>query len=367
MFTCAAQIIWPTPRNCSPVPNAFIYGIENADIAGGLADFVVDGTFGGIFEADASGNFQIAGVPVGPVSVLALPSTATNGQTSGVAMGSLTASSSLTLNPIMGNSYAFDFGRDTLTDPNGFVYDIYCAGGISGGGQNNGFSPFDSAGVLFLNGNDIYGSFTCEPHNYATLDQSGNQLTIGPHSGGVYNLLLQIQRKVFVPAVGGYVRMVDSLTNPLDVPIATNVLIFNRFNYPSAPDTLVADPQTNGNTFAVVQNSTNSLSPILGFVFAGKNPAVPANAFPSLAAPYNYNLYLNYQWSQITAAPEFAGSVTIGPHQTMSFMHFIIQWNNQDVAGAIAQAQALVNLTDPNELVGLSAQEKAQVVNFNVP
>jgi len=51
----------------------------------------------------------------------------------------------------------------------------------------------------------------------------------------------------------------------------------------------------------------------------------------------------------------------------MSFMHFVIQWNNQDPAGAIARAQALVNLTDPNELVGLSAQEKSQVVNFNVP
>jgi len=59
--------------------------------------------------------------------------------------------------------------------------------------------------------------------------------------------------------------------------------------------------------------------------------------------------------------------VTIQPHQTVTFMHFVIQWNNQDVAGAIAQAQALVNLTDPNELAGMSAQEKSQVVNFNVP
>ena len=59
--------------------------------------------------------------------------------------------------------------------------------------------------------------------------------------------------------------------------------------------------------------------------------------------------------------------MVIQPHQTVTFMHFVIQWNSQDVAGAIAQAQALVNLTDPNALAGMSAQEKSQVVNFNVP
>ena len=59
--------------------------------------------------------------------------------------------------------------------------------------------------------------------------------------------------------------------------------------------------------------------------------------------------------------------MVIQPHQTVTFMHFVIQWNSQDVAGAIARAQALVNLTDPNELAGMTAQEKSQVVNFNVP
>jgi len=45
----------------------------------------------------------------------------------------------------------------------------------------------------------------------------------------------------------------------------------------------------------------------------------------------------------------------------------LIQHPNGDLSGTESQAQSLVNLTDPNALVGMSTQEKAEVVNFNVP
>ena len=48
-------------------------------------------------------------------------------------------------------------------------------------------------------------------------------------------------------------------------------------------------------------------------------------------------------------------------------MHFAIQRAPLDTAGAQSQAVALVNLSDPSALAGMSADEKAQVVNFNVP
>jgi YD repeat-containing protein len=352
----------------TPVPNATVFGIQNTSISGGLAEFFADGIYGNspFFQTDASGNFRFDVVPVGPVTVVAGPLATANSPKnilSGATTGTLTGASPLALSPVIGNAY--NFGNDGpyyLTDPNSFVYDIDFDGEVDRGGQNNGFQPFRGAAQLYVNEN-FPDNFFCGGC-YATLDQGGKQLTIGPHPSGPSFLMLQVQRKVFMPTSGGYIRYVDSFTNPLDVPISTNIVITSGFS--AAPNTVLADPQTNGNTFAVFQNSAQALSPIIGFVFAGKSGKASANAFNYLS---NYTPAFDYQWNEIQgpAPAEFDGAVTIGPHQTVSFMHFVIQWNNQDAAGAIAQAQALVNMTDPNEFVGLSTQERSQVVNFNVP
>jgi len=341
----------------TPVPNAQIVAIENAGMAGGLADFYTNGyyTDSTLFSADSSGNFQIYGLPVGSVTIVANSPTVA---TTGAVTGALTVANPLTLNPIMGNAFSFKNGEYQLTDPNGFLYDMYCDGSIFGVG---GPPPVlkGVAGHLWLNQLQP----VCKNSEYGVLDQGQQQLTLGPRPGGAQNLMLQTQRKIFVPTTGGYVRYLDSLTNPLDVPITTNVLIEQGFDATNLPETLTADPTANGNAFAVVQNSTNATSPIFGFVFSGASPRVPANFFNHLADPNNPTV--TYQFSG-TNAQEFHGSVTIAPHQTVTFMHFIIQWNHQDLAGAVAKAQALSNLTDPNELVGMSAQDKSQVVNFNV-
>jgi hypothetical protein len=85
-------------------------------------------------------------------------------------------------------------------------------------------------------------------------------------------------------------------------------------------------------------------------VFAGTNSAVaPVPSFVIGTMP------VSYVWT-----------VTVPANQTVTLMHFLIQWNSQDTNGAAAQASALVNLSDPNALNGISPQEKAQVVNFNV-
>jgi hypothetical protein len=48
-------------------------------------------------------------------------------------------------------------------------------------------------------------------------------------------------------------------------------------------------------------------------------------------------------------------------------MHFAMQHDASDTTGAQSQAQALVNLTDPNALAGMTDTEKSEVVNFIVP
>jgi hypothetical protein len=48
-------------------------------------------------------------------------------------------------------------------------------------------------------------------------------------------------------------------------------------------------------------------------------------------------------------------------------MHFAVQRDPSDLTGAKAQAGSLSSLTDPNALDGMTAGEKAEVVNFNIP
>jgi hypothetical protein len=297
------------------------------------------------YAANSSGNFTFSGVPIGSVEVTAV---APDGSSAGWITGTLGTSSTLTMTPIMGNATAFPSGSYVLTDPNGFVYDIACDGSLTQGGQNQmGLAPsYSGASSLLVDGNR---ADFCQEDDIGALDQSNQQVTIGPKPGGAANALLEVTRQVYVPPAGGYVRYLDSLTNPLSVPVTTTVEIDTNFASDDVPDTLLVDPTANGSTFALLQDST-STAPLLGFVFAGTNSTVaPVTSFAIGTMP------VSYVWT-----------VTVPANQTVTLMHFLIQWNSQDTNGAAAQASALVNLTDPNALNGISAQEKTQVVNFNV-
>ena len=59
-------------------------------------------------------------------------------------------------------------------------------------------------------------------------------------------------------------------------------------------------------------------------------------------------------------------AVTIPAGESLTFMHFAVQREPTDTAGAAAQALSLASLTDPRALDGMTAAEKAQVVNFKI-
>jgi hypothetical protein len=48
-------------------------------------------------------------------------------------------------------------------------------------------------------------------------------------------------------------------------------------------------------------------------------------------------------------------------------MHFAVQRDRLDSAGATQQAEDLASLTDPRALDGMTPLERSQVVNFDVP
>jgi hypothetical protein len=60
-------------------------------------------------------------------------------------------------------------------------------------------------------------------------------------------------------------------------------------------------------------------------------------------------------------------NISIPAGQTVILMHFGVQRPPSDLVGTKAQAAALVNLTDPNALSGMTSAEKAAVANFIIP
>jgi hypothetical protein len=60
-------------------------------------------------------------------------------------------------------------------------------------------------------------------------------------------------------------------------------------------------------------------------------------------------------------------AVTVPAGQSVTLMHFIVQRDPSDLIGVKSRAESLVNLTDPNALTGMSAADKAQVINFRIP
>jgi hypothetical protein len=54
----------------------------------------------------------------------------------------------------------------------------------------------------------------------------------------------------------------------------------------------------------------------------------------------------------------------VQPGQTVELMHFAVQRDPDDIGAAQSQAAALVNLSDPRALSGMTAAERARVVNF---
>ncbi len=113
---------------------------------------------------------------------------------------------------------------------------------------------------------------------------------------------------------------------------------------------LVSDPATNGNTYAITQDSTGS-TPIAAFVFDNTGSAVPS-VTPQFVAG---NGFVSYSWN-----------VNVPAGQTILLMHFVLQHASSDLPGAQAQVQQLLTLTDPNELVGMSATDVGEVVNFKM-
>jgi hypothetical protein len=180
----------------------------------------------------------------------------------------------------------------------------------------------------------------------AELEQAGRQVVYGPMqlSGVVAT------RRVFVPATGGFARYLETITNPSAQPVTIDVEINAALD---GAVHLLVDPAVTNNTYAVTRATPteDTTRPALAHVFGGPGASIPVNAV---------------RIQGLTGSSYYRWRVTIPAGGTISLMHFAVQRDVADAAGAEAQAQALVNLSDANALAGMSATDKARVVNFTI-
>jgi hypothetical protein len=230
-----------------------------------------------------------------------------------------------------------------LDGSDGFRYDVGCDGTVYSGGTTDGsLSAYQYGGFSLALNNNFY---QCPLFNDLVPPNPTTSGTLGPEGlGGV-----QVTRKVFSPSGGGFIRYLEELTNPSSTDLVVTVKV-EGFLSGTATEVFTG-PSSTGSTYAIVDNSGQCCAPVLGFVFAGPGASVPVGSTHFA----NQDTTVSYTWN-----------VSIPAGQTAILMHFGIQRNITDDAGAVTQAQGLVNLTDPNALTGMTAAEQSEVVNFVV-
>jgi len=321
----------------SIVPNGWVYlraGEEGP--AGVFTSFV---------QTDSNGRYQVTGTPAGLVVVVGYDA---EFSTMGMAHAQLTAGGSTTID-IGGGA---DRCNRTLAGTDGFRYDAGCGGELRNGGtiDNTLRDAYRSAYAVRVNGASQTNS------NAAFFDSANRQITYEQHQvSGVI-----AARKLFVPASGGFARYLDTFTNTTAAPVTVEVLVDSMFG---GAVRQVVTPGATNNRYAITLGDRSSQSdgegesgpvvrPLLVHVFGDGNGRVSADA-----AHFQFldgNSY--YRWTIAIPAGE---SVTV--------MHFAAQRAPADTAGAQAQAEGLMNLSDASALLGMTPSERALVVNFRIP
>jgi YD repeat-containing protein len=295
------------------------------------------GIFQQTLQADGSGNYSATGIETGAVQVTA--SDPNNSSLVGQAEGTLSANGPLALNVTLGN--AAPVNPFQLVGTDNFIYDAECSGDLMGGGTVDGFlnGAYDDAYRLELNA-ALYPCFPAGVPQQSNREIDFTQGALGP---------LTVTRKVFSPSGGRFARYLDEITNPTSAGVSVTVSVDSLLGSGTNTNIVVSPSQTS-NTYAVTDANGVCCSPSLAHVFSGSNPSVPVSATQFV----NGNKEIFYRWN-----------VNVPAGQTVIFMHFAVQAGDDN--SAQSEAQALVGLTDPDELDGISTTEQSEVVNFLLP
>ncbi|UXH76069.1 carboxypeptidase-like regulatory domain-containing protein [Roseateles amylovorans] len=255
----------------------------------------------------------------------------------GLARGRVKADETVTLDVVMGTAVRLGHSLD---DPaNGYRVTVYGDGAIypfampEGGGE-----PFAGSGLqLAVKGLPFPAS------DGALVLQDRRELEIGPFTMGQ----LEVSRRVFVPAAGGFARVLETLTNlgpsEIVVPVELSVQPVG-----GTATRLLVDPSTNGRRLAQFAPLEGEYGGAVALVMAGATGTAPAQvSFSEGLATSRYNL-------------------TIPAGQTVRLLNYAVVSSPQDAAAARQQGEGLRDGTVPAQFLGIGSTERPQIRNFNL-
>jgi len=180
-----------------------------------------------------------------------------------------------------------------------------------------------------------------------SASDAGRTFDLGPALMGD----LSIRRRIHVPVAGGHVRVLESVTNLSGSPITPTIAIDGE--HASGALLFPAAPALPLHHAVQATNDPGAFSA----------PSVAAYVFGSAGAAHATSVdfqsgrgSFRYHW-----AP------TIAPGQTVSMLHYWLVGDPAATTSVQQRAEAMSNLVAPGMFDGLSAAERARIINFQVP
>ncbi|HEV8130807.1 MAG TPA: hypothetical protein VGQ81_06120, partial [Acidobacteriota bacterium] len=146
-------------------------------------------------------------------------------------------------------------------------------------------------------------------------------------------------------------RYLETITNPTDHAIAANVLISGKLpsNYGTIEKTSSGDANLDAADRYLVLRDNTALFQHLGLVFSG-TAGTPPKTFIDVSDLGDSRFA--YRWT-----------LQLAPGQTVRLLHFIVP-SHLDATAIAPLLDSLQFLTHPLALQGITAEERATIVNF---
>ncbi|WP_133155230.1 carboxypeptidase-like regulatory domain-containing protein [Kinneretia aquatilis] len=238
------------------------------------------------------------------------------------------------------NSYKFGGTHDAPTVPEataGFMFDE--AGRLVSAGQVGHFNSWNGPQLL-INGLPM-------PRSLGMDYQIGaREMAMGPFE---YGNRLSIKRRLFVPAVGGYARQIETLTNGSAQTVTVRVEIAAQ-----------GDSYCDADRITEPQNS-----PERGYVAYEDCQVAGAHVYNGIASAAAVvkpsRVDLRSVRGRVTQ-----WMLTLAPGQSAAIMHFHVLTPTADAAALALRADGLARLAEPGMLEGLSAEDRQNIRNFAI-
>jgi hypothetical protein len=228
-----------------------------------------------------------------------------------------------------------------------WYYFIERSGHVAHGALLSGSDLIYGNAFFRLNGLDVNGVDAEDARVPGERTVAGApEVIVGPfaNNGPAY-----VTRRVWTPPSGQFARYLEVFSNDTAVPVTVHPTL--EAHGTSIDRTETVPSPTSGGSLVYANNGADRA--VFGLAFAGPDapvkPEIGYNGFDD-------NIWFN--------EPRVRASFTIPPFSKASLLHFVVLGAPGDGAAVSARTAALVDLTHPNALAGLTSAELATIVNY---